>query len=260
MSEKSEPKPCAHCGCAKVIIIDREVAPHIDHELFLLEIRCTDCTANIQCYGSKLGDSLAESIRRVREHLIAAWNRRAAPEPAPSDLPAVTGSEWTRFIPRAAAFFRDNGDVKLETEINDLACLLYQVARAGLPVPEPAQGDWERARLYLSGFHVELYDGINRADIEPQKVIDSLAAEFARVRAEATKAERERCEKVLSRQLEYIEAARALQRKLNGIFPNHRPLYHANGGLCREADYHKELKDLNHALDEVAAAIRKGEP
>lgn len=85
MSEKSELKPCAHCGCAKVIIIDREVARHIDHELFLLEIRCTDCTANIQCYGSKLGDSLAESIRRVREHLIAAWNRRAAPEPSQED-------------------------------------------------------------------------------------------------------------------------------------------------------------------------------
>lgn len=119
--------------------------------------------------------------------------------------------------------------------------------------PEPAQGDRERARDFI----LNLGDRYPKfASILTPEDVESLDVEFATVREEATKAERERCEKVSSRQLEYIEAARALQRKLNGIFPNHRPLYHANGGLCREADYHKELKDLNHALDEVAAAIR----
>ncbi len=72
--------------------------------------------------------------------------------------------------------------------------------------PAPEQSDRERARMFLSGLHIEGDDGINRGPIDPQSVLFSLAALLAEVRAE----ERERCAKAADKRsrdnLEKVDA------------------------------------------------------
>lgn len=176
-----ELKPCPFCGANDAVETDMEGMRRT-----VYFVSCNKCGA---AGPSRVYPDHSQPLTEAD-----LWNRRAtAPEPAPGDLPAVTGNEWTRFIPRAAAFFRDNGDVKLETEINDLACLLYQVARAGLPAPEPAPGDRESQGAFIDdpireGPPMDLFkracDWIENIDIQYGPSPHSLAAEFAKVREE----------------------------------------------------------------------------
>lgn len=147
----------------------------LDGEVFLLELKCHKCDCNFRCYGSKLAEP-EPNVRQVREYLHAAWNRRAAPEPAPDDR--------------------------------------------------------ERAKEF---------EGSLNAFSERKDVRERLAAEFARVRAEATKAERERCARVCER----------LQAGNNAEFD------HANG---RDAKRAALMLGLAEGAADCAAAIRKGEP
>ena len=147
-----ELKPCPFCGSND---LDTVFVDMRDREGRPMQVVCADCGASgPSAYFSDDSTTIGEVVR------VTAWNRRAAPEPAPGDRESQ------------GAFIDD-------------------------PIREgPPMDLFKRA-----------CDWIKNIDIQYGPSPHSLAAEFARVRAEATKAERDRCERILdSRGKDSVEA------------------------------------------------------